>query len=259
MKIDVNDPKSVSDFADFLYGELPKLTLELDTNPLEMGPSVLNEKVATARGMVNQCERFNLAISESYAQVKRSFRTLETQYRLQSMNLYANDKEVRAGRSEKERDAIIGVKLRALLEEMQQTRSVMEELETIHVVVKSVRTNLKDTEQRLKDQIQLCYQEIKTGGTWGGLNIPEGHGNMDGRFRIDNDLIRESGRNRLQTKNRLFFPVEPIDLDAEIVQHKKHEFQTATEVEPSVFTEPITESVEVEEIDPEFKNIFASL
>jgi hypothetical protein len=253
MILDVADSISVSAYTDYVYAELPKLTFELDMNPLEMGPSILNEKVAIARSMVNRCERFNLELAEAISKIKRKIRNLDASLELQSNSLYVSDKEVRAGRSEKERQAIISVKLKDLIVDLQGAKSTLEELDYLHITVKSVRSNLKDSEQRLKDQIQLCYQEIKNGGMWGGINIPDNPEPKSG-FRIDRGIIEGSARNFKPTRNKLFFPDEPFDIEAELSS-------TSVEESPQVVSQdPIENQLSQDsDVDPDFKNIFDSL
>ena len=50
--------------------------------------------------------------------------------------------------------------------------SVLEDLEALMTVIKSKRADLKDIQGRIKDQINLCREEIGLGGRWGSKPPP---------------------------------------------------------------------------------------
>ena len=86
---------------------------------------------------------------------------------LQKKHLIANDPEVRAGRNIADRDALACIKLQAQVEEVEDLSQAAQDLETILTVVKAKRADIKDIQGRLKDQLNLCMQELGLGAAWG--------------------------------------------------------------------------------------------
>lgn len=153
--------------AEEVFSELVVLRVELDSDPLTFGPKRLNAKTAEVRRMCDRCERLFLDISARLHRAKRAMRLAETDLDLAKKNLFANDPEVKAGRSVADREAVASGKL---AQEVQHTRNLMitvGDLESVLVVVKAKRADLKDTEGRLRDQMKLCQEELVLGHRWG--------------------------------------------------------------------------------------------
>ena len=87
--------------------------------------------------------------------------------------MFANDPEVRAGRNLADRDAIASMKLKDEVEAVSEASSTMEDLESILVVIKSKKSDLRDIQSRIKDQIRLCQEEISLGSRWGNKKFGE--------------------------------------------------------------------------------------
>jgi hypothetical protein len=88
-------------------------------------------------------------------------------------NLLTNDPEVRAGRNLADRDAIASMKLKDEVENVSHLESVLDDLETLVTVIKAKRSDLRDVQGRLRDQMRLCQEEIGLGGRWGS-RVPPG-------------------------------------------------------------------------------------
>lgn len=155
-----------------VYAELAQLAIELDEDPLLYGPKRLNNKIAQTRKMLTRCEQIFLELSRRLHGCQREHRKHIALLEMAKQDLLANDPEVRAGRNIADRDAIAGIKLRPQIEQVHKLETATTDLETVLVVVKAKRIDIKDLQNRLKDQIKVCQDEIGLGGRWGSAKPP---------------------------------------------------------------------------------------
>jgi hypothetical protein len=134
---------------------------------LAFGPKRLNGKLADVRSMLHRCERVFLEVSQKLHNNKREYRIKSTTLKLAKDNLFANDPETRAGRSVGDREAIASGKLKDDAHQVHLLDVSVQDMEAILVVIKAKRSDLRDTQGRLKDQIRLCQEEIGLGDHWG--------------------------------------------------------------------------------------------
>ena len=99
------------DYINNVYTTLSKMDLELDPDPIEFGPSKLNNKPAEARKYLSQTEKVFMEVSQNLHKYKRDLLISETQYSLEETKLMANDPHVRSGRSQQEREALASTQL----------------------------------------------------------------------------------------------------------------------------------------------------
>jgi hypothetical protein len=64
------------------------------------------------------------------------------------------------------------MKLKGEVEEVSHLQSVLDDLETLVTVIKAKRSDLRDVQGRLRDQIRLCQEEIGLGSHWGSKPPP---------------------------------------------------------------------------------------
>jgi len=155
-----------------VYEELATLQIELDDDPLLYGPKRLNGKIAKTRAMLTRCEQIFLELSRRLHGCQREHRKQTALLEMQKQDLLANDPEVRAGRNIADRDAIAAIKLRSQIEKVQGLETATTDLETVLAVVKVKRADIKDIQNRLKDQIKVCQDEIGLGARWGSSKPP---------------------------------------------------------------------------------------
>jgi len=176
--------------ADVIYDELGTLCVELDADPLSFGPKRLNNKVAEVRKALDRCERIFLDVSQQLHTVKHQRRKLETALELVKKQLFANDPEVRAGRSVSDREAIATGKLQTEVEKLHILELAEQDLDAVLSVVKAKRTDLRDTAGRLRDQMRLCQEEITLNQTWGSA-LPNAPALPDNPLGTSSDEIDE--------------------------------------------------------------------
>ena len=166
-------PKITQESVDSIFDQLSNMEVGLDENPLQFGPRRLNHKISYARGMLTECEGIYLKVSHWWQKYRSAHRAASTTLDLEKKNLFANDPEVRGGNSYGDRDAMASMKLRGKVEALAQIQSGLDDLETLLIVVKAKRSDLKDVQARIRDQIKLCQEEIGLGAMWGRRLPPD--------------------------------------------------------------------------------------
>ena len=185
-------PEITQDKVDSVFGQLAKMEIQLDENPLAFGPRRLNEKISHARGMLTDCEGIFLQISHHLQKYRSAHRAASVALDLEKKNLFANDPEVRAGRNYNDRDAMASMKLKEEVEFLAGIQSGLDDLETLLTVIKAKRSDLKDIQGRIRDQIKLCQEEIGLGARWGS-RLPPGspQPNLDSEPPTENTTLRD--------------------------------------------------------------------
>ena len=159
-------------FVDRVFGALSTMELELDADPLQHGPKRLSGKVAQARGMLTRCERIYLQVAHMLQQYRAANRAAQMDFDLGMRNLLANDPEVRGGSNVRDREAIATMKLHEEHQTLRGLGSAVLDLEAVMAATKAKRTDLKDVQGRLRDQMKLCNEEIALGARWGSKPAP---------------------------------------------------------------------------------------
>jgi hypothetical protein len=200
----------LAEYADSVYERLKPCFVDLDDNPLEAGTAALNGKIAETRLHINFVQRIMLDIATGQATRQRVLRILEAEYAARFSDLVTTNPVVRAGRDSKEREAIARNFLRETIEGIEGAKNDIAELSLLHSTVKVIHSNLKDTEQRLKDQVALCIQEVRNNsGQWGISDTTSG--------LIDGEVIRTTAAaTRGRKTQHKYFQTEapPVTLES---------------------------------------------
>lgn len=160
-------PKIPEETLDSIFKEIESMSIILDNDPLEFGPKRLNNKVAEARSYLTRCEQLFTRVAQWLQLYKRAHRAGQLDFDLSMQDMLANDPEVRAGRNVKDRDAIATTKMRERREEIDQLGITIQDLEALMTVIKSKRVELRGVQGNLREQKQLCQEEIGLGSKWG--------------------------------------------------------------------------------------------
>ena len=153
--------------ADRIFNELKDLEVDLDQDPLVYGPKRLNQKVSEIKCALGRCERLFLDMSQRHHTVRQLLSIAEVDLELAKQHLFANDPETRAGRSVSDREAIAAGKLKEDVLAQRDLNMALQSLDAVLVVIRAKRSDLRDTQSRLRDQIRLCQEEIGLGSCWG--------------------------------------------------------------------------------------------
>ena len=150
-----------------VYDELKRMLVKLDPNPIEYGPVRFQNRIAQVRSVLTRIEQIFLQASEDLHWYVRATRAKRLVYNLERRELMVNDPKCRMGRSQGEREALADVKLRTEIEDIEDLASRAEDLEILMVVIKSKRTDLKDIQGRMRDQMKLIEHDLGMGARWG--------------------------------------------------------------------------------------------
>lgn len=187
-----NIPQVPQDYIDTIFDRISGMEVGLDTDPLQYGPKRLNNKIAEARGHLTECESIFLQVSRLLQQFRSVHRDLEVEFEISKKHLFANDPEVQALPHVTDRDALATMKLRDQVHELNTLSRNIPDLEALITVIKAKRTDLKDVQGRIRDQIKLCHEEIALGGRWGskappGSKVPD----LDSTPTVPKETLRD--------------------------------------------------------------------
>lgn len=155
------------EYIDRIYARLTAMDIQLDVDPIEFGPSRLNHKVSIVRGHLSSTEKIFMEVSHNLQKLKRELLIRQTEYNIEQTQLIANDPHVRSGRSQKEREALAATRLVHIQTKINDLTLSTHDLEDLMSVIKAKRTDLKDLQGRLRDQLKLCQEQIALGQRWG--------------------------------------------------------------------------------------------
>ncbi len=159
-------------YTDAIFNALMGMDVPLDDDPIVFGPKRQNAKVAQCRKYLDQCQRIFQQVSRDMHILSRHLRAIKADFDLRMQDMLANDAETRGGRSLKDREAIATMKLREYREEIEDTETSIKDLESVMIVIKSKREDLRDIQGRLKDQLKLVQEELNLGARWGSRAAP---------------------------------------------------------------------------------------
>jgi len=195
-----------------IYAALQKMRVKLEEDPLGHGPRALNKKISSTRNHLDQCDEFNTKVSQNLAFWKRHLRWENTKFDLKKKWMVANDPQIRAGRSAADRDALAHMAMLDHAKLIAKLQDQVAELEDVLSVLRTKRADLKDTQQQIKNQMKLCFEEIRLGGQWGPY--------LTGQERQLNpspgvDFILDEVNQELRQEHQKYFDDmnEEIDLD----------------------------------------------
>ena len=154
-------------YIDRIYERLTDMDVQLDADPIEFGPSRLNYKTSEVRGHLSSTEKIFMEVSHNLQKIKRDLLIRQTEYNIEQTQLIANDPHVRSGRSQKEREALAATRLVHIQSKINDLTLSAHDLEDLMTVIKAKRTDLKDLQGRLRDQLKLCQEQIALGQRWG--------------------------------------------------------------------------------------------
>jgi hypothetical protein len=161
--VPVVDPDRITE----TYTELKTMQVKLDSNPIEYGPKRFNNRIAQVRALLNRVDQIFLQTSEDLHYFQRIINAKRTLYDLEKRDLLINDPHCRRGRNRKECEDLADIQLRDELEALSKLELAAQDLETLMVSIKSKRTDLKDAQGRMRDQMKLIEHDLSMGARWG--------------------------------------------------------------------------------------------
>lgn len=171
--LDASPPDVDLEYVDGIYGLLEAMDVELDPDPLELGPQRLQTKIAEVRSMRSRLEKIFLQIAHDLAKTKRFLGYADPILELRIQELLATDIEVRSGPSIADRRALAMGRCRKIVAEVDRLKRAVSEYESALVVIRSKKADLGDIRGRLNDQMKLCQEQLTLGERWGS-RAPKG-------------------------------------------------------------------------------------
>jgi hypothetical protein len=174
-----------------VFDALNTMQVDLDGDPLMFGPKRLNSKVAQCREYLSRCQNIYLQLADDLHKLSRANRQAKLDFDIKSQDLLANDPEVKSQRAIRDREAVVSSKLRVERETNHLIETSITDLESVIMVVKAKREDLKDIQGRIRDQVKLCQEEIALGSKWGSAPPPGASVNLDARPRVDTRALEQ--------------------------------------------------------------------
>ena len=172
-----------------VFDNLSNMQVDLDGDPLVFGPKRLNAKVAQCREHLSRCQQIYLQLADHLHQLARASRQAKLDFDIKAQDLLANDPEVKSQRAIRDREAVVSSKLRVERETNHLIETAITDLESVIMVVKAKREDLKDIQGRIRDQVKLCQEEIALGSKWGSAPPPGVRMDLDVRPRVDTTAL----------------------------------------------------------------------
>lgn len=160
-------PLITDEWVNSLYERLTNMDVQLDPNPLEMGPGAINNKHSELRTAISNLEKISLEVLHNLHSFKRELTGQKLNYSLEQTRLMATDPQVKVGRSQAEREALASTKLTRHIIQINELELAVQDLEAADKVIKGKRNDLKNLQATLKDQYRVCQEQIALGGRWG--------------------------------------------------------------------------------------------
>lgn len=139
----------------------------LDADPLSSGPKQMNNKKAAVRNHLSRCTQLELQLLEDRGWFQRELTREQAKYDITYTDLIANNPHVRAGRSTADREAAAKVILAKAVRKIKDLELSVEDLERLLTVVKAKKSDLKNLQSQLRDQLKICDHELALGNKWG--------------------------------------------------------------------------------------------
>jgi len=155
-----------------IYTELERMHIHLEPEPLRFGPEDLQNKTAHAQNMLSRVEQITTAILHEFHVTQRKHLSHSKRLDIKTKDLIANNEEVAKGSSIKDRMSRAHTYLIEDIREVDDLEIAIRDYELVLEVLKAKRSELKNLQQRIKDQFRMVQEEISLGGNWGRPRTP---------------------------------------------------------------------------------------
>ncbi len=153
---------------DRVYAEIDNMEeILLDPDPLGSGPAKMNQTRSRVRNQMTRCTALELQILQDMGWYKHEITRLEAQMELKIADLLANNAKVKMGRSADDRRALAEVELKDEFHVLQTQKRRYDTLEVMVKVVRVKKSDLKNLQTQLRDQMKTCEHELGLGRNWG--------------------------------------------------------------------------------------------
>jgi hypothetical protein len=172
-KKDLNKAIVSPEYISETYDALDKMDVELDEDPLDYGPSRLNSKIKQCRDYLSIVEKTSLRASRKLLGIKETHRATHKLYQIEEDRLMNGDPDVRAGRNIDDRRAIARLKLPEQVAELIWLEQGIEDMQNVLDSLKFKQIGLKNVQSQIKEQRNLCNEDLALGRTWRHKHISD--------------------------------------------------------------------------------------
>lgn len=158
-----------------IYTEMGKYEIELQPDPLSLGPKYLQDVVATCRNYLNAVTKVLMEVNMEKQLLTRELNALQAVYEIDADDLLANDERVKRAPNIKDRESVVKTLLREQHRAITSKKAEVNDLAVIEKAVKHRHGELKDTMEAIKTQKSLIQAEISTGAMYGDERAPGRH------------------------------------------------------------------------------------
>lgn len=160
------------DFISQAFDVLRDMAVELDDDPILHDGGRLRYKIAQARNHLTECTDLLLRVSKEIHRIKKRLNQHDALLQIQINYLLTNDPEVMKQPNQTCKMAAARLKVIEMHTDVSLLEQALQEWEVLEKSAKGKRSDLRDLQRRLKDQMRLCQDEISSGGRW--LKRPPG-------------------------------------------------------------------------------------
>lgn len=158
--------------------ELKKFGVTLPDDPISLGISKMNRVIATVRAQLDRASQIVIEAIEMKNLADRSLRAAKASYEDKRGHLLAYDDDVRAGKSQAERDAVADTHCRGELNNLRKWEIVDADVKSFHTVALHVFENLRKTRDDIGLQLAVVKQSLIIGEVSLSMG-KEGSGNVN--------------------------------------------------------------------------------
>jgi hypothetical protein len=173
---------------DKIYTELDKYLVDLLNDPKSLGPSYLQERMATCRNHLNNVSLLFSELSREKTLEAADLRAYEDAYKLEYDELLATDEHIKRLANIEDRKSTVAHTLRETQRKINETKRQVARLEAVLKVVIHRQRELHSTMDILKEQRRLMESDIKTGAMYGDERTGPGRGPVGG---VEDDITAD--------------------------------------------------------------------
>lgn len=171
-----------------IFDEMGKYVIDLVPDPASMGPSYIQDLVATCRNHLNKVSLVFSELSREKMALSSQLRAHEASYKLEYDSLMATDEHVKRLANIEDRKSTVSHMLRDKQRASHQLKETLHNLEAVYKVVSHRSRELHATMNVIKDQRRMMQTEIQTGAFYGDERVPKPskpYSNPNGPMSVD--------------------------------------------------------------------------
>jgi len=210
---------------DEVFARLEDMRIDLDEDPLSMGPAWLNNKVGLCRNYTNEAQKYQRECQRYIRQVSAQLRVAQAEYDLNRNDLLANDEDIIAMRnlSRVDREAAADYRLREDQAAINLLDNQLQDAKAVLLVIDDKCRELREVMSAIRLQRDLIKAEIETGNQWGDdiSDKPVKHHKGDDVFPEPESLVEALSQENAKSETQT--PFEVIEAQKKAARKKEED------------------------------------